>query len=77
MAIQRKVIEVLVKNSYIVKNIYELPISYNEWFLVKAFNKKEALSKVYDDYGYDFHKKDFIVYTLEEFYSGEDVVVIH
>ena len=64
-------------NNYIVKNIYEIPLAFNEWFLVKANNKKEALEKVYAEHGHEFNKKDFEVFTLDEFYDNEDVVVIH
>jgi hypothetical protein len=71
--------EIKVKD-FIVENIYELPVAYNKWFLVKANNKKEALNKVYNRNGGEFRKKDFTVYTLKEFYKfedNEDVVVIH
>lgn len=66
--------------NYIVQNVYELPLSYNEWFLVKADSKKEALYKVYKQYGYDFNKNDFKVYSLDEFYKNSDTIdlaVIH
>lgn len=63
--------------NYIVQNIYHLPLSFNEWFLVKAKTKKEAVNKVYERCGEDFNKKDFKAYTLEEFYEDSDVVVIH
>jgi hypothetical protein len=63
--------------NYIVQNIYEIPVAYDEWFLVKAENKKDALHKVFIRYGYECKKTDFKVFTLEEFYENEDVVVIH
>lgn len=65
---------------YIVENIYELPVAYNKWFLVKAKNKKEAIDKVYDRNDREFKKKDFAAYTLKEFYdmgNSENVAVMH
>lgn len=62
---------------YIVKNCHNSLLSYNEWFLVKANNKKEAIEIVYNNYGYEFHKKDFKAYTLKEMYDDEQIIVIH
>lgn len=62
---------------YMVQNVYEHPVEYNEWFLVKANTKKEALDKVYQQNKDEFTRKDFKVYTLEEMYEDSgDVAVI-
>jgi hypothetical protein len=64
---------------FIIQNIYEPGVAFNEWFLVKAENKKDAINKVYEQYGFEFRKKDFKAYTLTEFYQmgDESVVSIH
>lgn len=65
---------------YIVKNIYELSVSYNEYFLVQANTKKEAVDKVYETQKHEFNKKDFKAYTLAELYKQADtegIYVIH
>lgn len=44
---------------------------------MRARNKKEAVDKACTEYGTEYKKKDFKAYSLEEFQSGEDVVVIY
>lgn len=63
---------------YIVEN--EEAGLYFTAFLVKGVStKKEALEKTYEQYGYDFCKKDFKVYGLDEYYrkyNSDGVAVI-
>jgi len=69
-------------NYYIVENIYELGTGFNQYFLVKEKNKKEALDKVYELHrDEELRREDFTVHTLDEFYKRENVTdgvaVIH
>lgn len=43
----------------------------------KESNMRDIIGKAYTEYGTEYKKKDFKAYSLEEFQSGEDVVVIY
>lgn len=61
--------------TYLVQNIYELPLAYGEFHLVKAKNKKEAIDLVYDIYQDEFNKKDFKATNVEDLFREEGQVV--
>lgn len=61
--------------NYIVHNTYPC-LAYNEIFLVRANNKKEAISKTHKHYGKEFFKKDFVATEVEEYYDNGDYLGI-
>lgn len=56
---------------YIVTNT-ESDNMHSKHYLSRAKSKKEAIDKVYREYGYDHSKKVFTANTIDDFYKNSD-----
>jgi len=56
---------------YLVINNYG-QLEFNNQFLVRAKNKKDAIEKVYSQFGDEFSKRDFKAYLVNKEFQHSD-----